>query len=487
MKDLKTNERFDLTINAEYDVPPLALGSSHDYDISPDGMQTAFAANKDTMIAASTNNEVFTAQIDSLPKEAEINHAKISESKGNDNQPVYSPDGKYITFRSMERAGFEADKYSLMIYDREKKSVRNLTKEIDLKIDEVVWAPDSKTIYYNAPNEVYNSIYKIDLETGKNSIIKKEVVSKNLVIAGNGETLFFLNQKSTMPSEIFAIGVDGENLKRITKVNEKLLSNIDMNNTETFWSEGAEGAKVQSLLIKPPHFDSTKKYPLIFLIHGGPQGHWTDDFHYRWNTQMFASKGYVVVAPNPRGSVGYGQKFTDEISQDWGGKVYTDLMNAYNYALNNFDYIDTANTFAAGASYGGYMINWIAGHNTEFNALVSHAGVYNLESMYGVTEELWFPEWEFGGAPWENRELYQKWSPHYFADKIETPMLVVQGANDFRVPEGQAFELFTTLQRRGIDSKLLYFPDEYHFVTKPKNARLWWNTIFDWFDKYKVN
>jgi dipeptidyl aminopeptidase/acylaminoacyl peptidase len=249
--------------------------------------------------------------------------------------------------------------------------------------------------------------------------------------------------------------------------------------------EGAEGAKVQSILIKPPFFNPNKKYPLIFLIHGGPQGHWSDDFHYRWNLQMFAAKGYVIVAPNPRGSTGYGQKFTDEISGDWGGKVYTDLMNAYDYALANYKFIDSKNTFAAGASYGGYMINWIEGHTDRFNALVCHDGVFNLESMWGTTEELWFPNWEFKGTPWENRELYQKWSPHMYADNFKTPMLVIHGALDFRVPEGQAMELFSTLQVKGVESKFLYFPDEFHFVVKPQNAQLWWKTVFEWFEQYK--
>jgi dipeptidyl aminopeptidase/acylaminoacyl peptidase len=203
---------------------------------------------------------------------------------------------------------------------------------------------------------------------------------------------------------------------------------------------------------------------------------------------MFAAPGYVVVAPNPRGSTGYGQKFTDEISGDWGGKAYIDLMNSYDYVINNYSFVDKKNTFAAGASYGGYMINWIEGHTDRFNALVSHDGTYNLESMYGTTEELWFPEWEFKGKPWENRELYRKWSPHMFVQNFKTPMLVVQGANDFRVPEGQSFELFTSLQKMNVESELLYFPDETHWVTKPQNAHLWWSTIFNWFNKhYKGN
>jgi dipeptidyl aminopeptidase/acylaminoacyl peptidase len=293
-----------------------------------------------------------------------------------------------------------------------------------------------------------------------------------------------MQQRSTMPYEIFSMNTDGSNLRQITNLNTKRLAEIEMNPVETFWSEGAEGAKVQSIMVKPPFFDPAKKYPMIFLIHGGPQGHWNDDFHFRWNTQMFASQGYVVVAPNPRGSVGYGQQFTDEISGDWGGKAYIDLMNAWDYAVENFNFIDGNNTFAAGASYGGYMVNWIAGHTDRFNALVSHASVFNLESMFGSTEELWFPIWEFEGTPWEKREVYEKWSPHRYIHNAKTPVLVVHGAKDFRVTEDQAFQLFTSLQVLGVDSKFLYFPDETHFVAKPQNSRLWWKTVFDWFNKY---
>lgn len=269
-------------------------------------------------------------------------------------------------------------------------------------------------------------------------------------------------------------------------MNKDMLANIEMNSIEIFWCEGAEGAQVQSILLKPPFFEEGKQYPLIFLIHGGPQGHWTDDFHYRWNLQLFASKGYVVIAVNPRGSTGYGQKFTDEISRDWGGKVFTDLMNTYDYALKTYNFIDKKNTFAAGASYGGYMVNWIEGHTDRFNALVCHDGTFDLTSMWGTTEELWFPEWELGGTPWESRELYEKWSPHMYVENFKTPMLVIHGGYDFRLDQGQGFETFSSLQRMGVKSKFIYFPNETHFVTKPQNARFWWNSIFNWFEENKV-
>jgi len=478
--NVKTKEYVDLTLNSKYDVPPIALGGDLDYAISPDGNEVAFTMNTDKMLAASTNNDVFI-----ITEKSPGQYKKISASGGNDNGPVYSPDGKFIAFHSMARAGFEADKQTLMLYNRASGELKNVTQKLDISIGQILFSPDGKFVYYDASREAYNSIFRYDLETGENKLLVKDGTNTSMKISPDGEKIYFLRNQSVLPNEIFSVDNDGENLKQITNINGELLSKIQFGEFDTFWSVGANKAKVQSIIVKPPFFNENKKYPLIFLIHGGPQGSWTDDFHYRWNIQLFASRGYVVVAPNPRGSFGYGQKFTDEISGDWGGKVYTDLLNAYDYAIKNFKFIDANNTFAAGASYGGYMVNWMEGHINKFNAVVSHDGVYNIESMYGSTEELWFPEWELKGTPWQNRTLYEKWSPNRFVKNFKTPMLIVHSALDFRLSETQGFELFTALQRTGVPSKFLYFPDEFHFVTKPQNARLWWNTIFDWFEQYK--
>ncbi|MEW6193999.1 MAG: S9 family peptidase [Bacteroidota bacterium] len=485
--DLQTKEYADLMSGNKSDCPPVDLGGYRDYTFSPDGKEIAFTMNPDKVVATSTNNEVYTINLADVKSGSSAPIKKISNSSGNDNQPVYSPNGSYIAFRSMTRAGFEADKQRLVLYNRESGNLNVITENLDRSIGQVVWSPDSKYIYYEAQNQIYNSIYRYDLATGEHLLFLNEGINTDLKISSDSQVIYFRRMRNNMPHEIFALKTNGGGIEQITNTNKDLLSQIQFGEFDTFWSDGAEGVKVQSIIVKPPFFDPKKKYPMIFLIHGGPQGHWNDDFHYRWNTQLFASKGYVVVAPNPRGSTGYGQKFTDEISGDWGGKVYTDLMNAYDYAIENFNYIDPKNTFAAGASYGGYMINWVEGHTDRFNALVCHDGVFNLESMWGTTEELWFPEWEFKGTPWENRTMYERWSPHRYADNFKTPMLVVHGALDFRVPEGQAMELFSTLQRKNVPSKFLYFPDEFHFVVKPQNAKLWWNTIFDWFDQYKKN
>lgn len=483
--DVNTKEAIDLTLKSEFDVPPVDLGSSNDYSFSSDGKEIAFTMNTSKVLATSTNNDIFVINIDEIKKDEPAPYKKISTSPGNDNQPVYSPDGKYIAFRSMERAGFEADKQRLMLYNRSTGNIKDLSAKLDLSAGEIVWSADSKYIFYDAANQINESIYRIDISNSENILFLKDHVNTGLKLSSDGQTLYFTQQRSTLPSEIFAMKTNGGGAEQITFINKDLLSQLEFTQPETFWSYGEDGAKVQSMLVKPPFFDAKKQYPMIFLIHGGPQGNWNDNFHYRWNPQIFAAQGYVVVATNPRGSTGYGQRFTDEISGDWGGKAYTDLMNAVDHALEYYRFIDKNNVFAAGASYGGYMINWIEGHTDRFNALVCHDGVFNLESMFGGTEELWFPIWEFKGTPWTNRALYQKWSPHYYVQNFKTPMLVVHGALDYRVPEGQAFELFTSLQMMNVKSKFLYFPDEFHFVVKPQNAILWWHTIFDWFKEFK--
>jgi len=478
--DTESKTAADIYPDIQNDIPTLALGSSNDFSFSPAGDEIAFTSNPDINEATSTNNEVFVIKANNSLSKPVV----ISESAGNDNEPVYSPSGRYIAYCSMSRAGFEADKQNIVIYDKATGQRDIITENADFSANGLVWSPDSKFIYFTAANEINNSIIRVSVETKVLEVLLKQRVNSNLKISPDGKLVYFLQQKSTQPDEIFTLNTETLRISQITAMNTQLISEIEMNETETFWCTGAEATQVQSIIVKPPFFNKSAKYPMIFLIHGGPQGHWTDDFHYRWNLQMFASKGYVVVAPNPRGSIGYGQRFTDEISQDWGGKVYTDLMNCYDYAVRNFEFIDSNKTYAAGASYGGYMINWIAGHTDRFKALVCHAGVFNLESMTGVTEELWFPLWENGGTYWDNPENYKKWSPHNYVNNFKTPMLVVHGANDFRVPEGQAFELFTALQLKGIESRLLYYPDEYHFVVKPQNAKLWWETVFNWFNKF---
>jgi dipeptidyl aminopeptidase/acylaminoacyl peptidase len=299
-----------------------------------------------------------------------------------------------------------------------------------------------------------------------------------------GRDLVFVRSDAARPAEIYTAKADGSSLKRLTDHNGPLVADLDLHKAEGFTFKGADGDDVSGWLVKPPGFDPQKKYPVAFLIHGGPQGAWHDEWHARWNYQMFAAPGFAVVAINPRGSTGYGQKFTDQISRDWTGRVYDDLMKGLDHALKTYPFLDGDRVAAAGGSYGGFMVNWIAGHTDRFKALVSHAGVFDLTSKYGTTEELWFPEWEFGGPPWEQAEHYRERSPSSFVQNFKTPTLVVHGALDFRVPEAQGLGMFTALQRRGVPSRFVFFPDEGHWVLKPANRVVWWDEVLGWLKRY---
>jgi dipeptidyl aminopeptidase/acylaminoacyl peptidase len=294
----------------------------------------------------------------------------------------------------------------------------------------------------------------------------------DLAITPDGRALLFSRASIQHPSEIYRLDLGQREARPVTHVNDALLARVHTSPLEPFWFTGAQHTRVQGFLLKPPGFDPAARYPLKFLIHGGPQGAWGDAWSFRWNAQLFAAGGYVVVMINPRGSTGYGQKFIDQINGDWGGLVFQDLMLGLDYAEKNYPFIDRARECALGASYGGYMINWILGHSSRFQCLVSHDGMFNTESAYGTTEELWFNEWEFRGTPWGDRALYRKWSPHLAAASFKTPTLVIHGQLDYRLDVSEAFQLFTTLQRLKVPSKMLYFPDEGHWVLKPQNRRL---------------
>ncbi len=467
----------------DFDTPPIALGSSHDFTFSPDSKEIAFVRNEDPEVAISTDNDIFAVPT----TDGEIR--RLTENPANDNQPVYSPDGHYLAYHAMARAGFEADQYDLMLYDRTSQKTTNLTSVFDLDVDEILWSPQSDKIYFNSENQGRISVFSVDIKKGTIKEIIHDHQNQNLAISPDGNTLYFRRQAANLPYEIFSYDLKKHSEQQLTFVNRALLAQLAMNPLEEFWFQSYDGHRVHGVMVKPPSFTSNKKYPLVYLIHGGPQGSWGDDFHYRWNSQMFAASGYVVVMVNFRGSKGYGQWFCDQVSRDWGGGPYQDLMFGLNYLLQNFAFIDSSKLAAAGASYGGFMIDWIAGQaNTSpanrFKCLVSHDGVFDQFSMYGGTEELWFPEWEFGGTPYDNPELYDKWSASRYAKNFKIPTLVIHSENDFRVPVTQGLQFFTALQRQGVPSKLLYFPDEDHFISKPQNARLWWQTVMGWIDEW---
>ena len=474
-QSLDGGDARDLT-PGDHDVPPFSLGGADMYDISPDGQEVAYTSNIDEVGATSTNNDIFLVSIKGgAPK-------KISTSPGNDNTPRYSPDGKHIAWRSMARAGFEADKQSLIIYQRQSGQMRNATADRDHSLGDFTWSPDSKAIYFSSEDHGESPIFSIALDANK----PQELVRLH---AGDftfaGDQFFFSRMSVTAPTEIWRMDVKAPTLSAVTHVNDALLSQIDMPPMDSFTFKGANHDDVQGFIIKPPGFDAAKKYPLKFLIHGGPQGAWGNSWTYRWNAELFAATGsYVVVMINFHGSTGYGQKFCDSISGDWGGKPLEDLMKGLDYVEKTYPFIDKNREAALGASYGGYMANWLLGHTDRFKCIVSHDGVFNTESAYGETEELWFTEWEFKGPPWKNRELYLKFSPHLFADKFKTPTLVVHGQLDYRLDVAEGMQLFTTLQRLGVPSKMLYFPDEGHWVLKPQNSGLWYQTVNEWVDQW---
>ncbi len=461
----------------DFDSPPFSLGDPLAYDFSPDGKELCFSRNTDKVEATSTNSDLFIVPL--MGGEAK---RITGNNKGYDSTPRYSPDGKWIAYRSQERAGYEADRFKLMLYNRQSGVVKELTSSFDRNIGEMVWSPDSQNLIIGAEDEGRELIGSISINGGGVKSLISKTASNGISLSGDGKTLAFTRSSLTMPAEVFASSSDGKNARQLTTTNSALLAQLDMSAAEDFSYEGGLKAKIHGFIVKPPQFDKSKKYPMILLIHGGPQGAWLDNWGYRWNAQMWAARGYVTVLINPHGSTGYGQAFTEQISGDWGGAVYDDLMKGVDYVIKQ-GYVDPARMGAAGGSYGGYMVNWMLGHTDRFKAFVSHAGIFNSVSMY-ATEELWFQEWEFKGTPWEKPELYTKWSPHLHAAKFKTPTLVVHGELDYRVPVGEGIQLFSTLQRKGVPSKLLYFPDEGHWVLKPQNSELWYKTVLDWFDQW---
>jgi len=471
----------DLT-PGNFDTPPLDLGGKKDFSFSPDSNLFAFVKNKDKMVAISTNNDVFLKRVNS---EEEENISK--ENLGSDAYPIFSPDGNFIAYVSMRRGGFEADKHNIIIYNIKTGSRKNLTSEFKYSVNEFIFSPKGNYIYFTASKSAFIPIFRVRLKDKKIEKISPDIYASDINISGNGKYLVFFNQSVTYPKEIFKILICGKKFSQVTNFNKSVFNGIRMNSIERFTFEGSGKNIVEGLMIKPPFFDPNKKYPMVFLIHGGPQGAWGDDFHFRWNMSLFASTGYVVAAINFHGSRGYGQRFTDAVSKDWGGAPFVDLVKGQKYLVENYPFIDENRIVAAGASYGGFMINWIAGNYDHFKypfkCLVSHDGIFDSRSMYYSTEELWFEEWEYGGTPW-NSDLYEKFNPAGFVEKFKIPMLIIHGEKDFRVPVSQGMMLFTAHQRRGVKSKMLYFPNEDHFVQKPKNARFWWKTVLNWFKEH---
>jgi dipeptidyl aminopeptidase/acylaminoacyl peptidase len=485
--DMATGEAKDLTNKLEVHTPPAPFGGSTDYAWAPDGKELAFTAEPAENAAWSTNTDIWT-----VPSVGGELKNVTAANPGGDGQPAYSPDGQWLAYVSQARAKFESDQWVLKVIHRSTGTSHELTKSLDRPIQGFTWTGKPNTLAAIIDDVGTEPIIEIAFNASADGAIAPTSFPRLVtggVQAGLNVNLAtgrmaFLHHTAQAPAEIFTAAADGTGRAQLTHHNTSLISHLDLPALEAFSFPGADGDEVRGWLLRPPGFDPAKKYPVVFLIHGGPQGAWHDEWHNRWNYQLFAAPGYAVVAVNPRGSTGYGQKFTDQISQDWTGRVYEDLFKGLDYALSKYEFLDGSRMAAAGGSYGGFMVNWIAGHSDRFKALISHAGVFDLTSKFGTTEELWFPEWEFGGTPWEKPEHYRERSPSEYVAAFKTPTLVIHGALDFRVPDGQGLGMFTSLQRKGVPSRYVWFPDEGHWIAQAQNRIVWWNEVHGWLEKY---
>ncbi|HEY2857988.1 MAG TPA: S9 family peptidase [Terracidiphilus sp.] len=525
--EVATGKVRDLTPNDPHDVPPFSLGGGGSFSISPDSKELAFTENPDPVPAISVSAQIWTLDLTNPAAKP----VKISTSAGGNFNPAYSPDGKYLAWRSEARPGYESDKFRIALFDRSQKSLEDMLPKFDNWVDEIAWAPSSEALFFTSGNKGEESIYALVLYKGtdvyknawKLETLPKDVLGKSgdltpfyvpsefgdLHPTANGKTLLASRMTVRSPQEIVAIEVDGlehsactcdeispsvvsrtSALTQVTHLNDTLLSQLDLPKMQDFWFTAKDGTKLQGFVIPPPGYDPQKKYPVKFLIHGGPQGAWGDSWSYRWNAELFAANGYVVVMINPRGSTGYGQAVVDGVNGDWGGKPFSDLMLGLDYAEQHYPFIDKNRECALGASYGGYMANWVLGHTTRFKCIVSHDGMFNAESAFGSTEEDWFNTWEFKGHPWDYygkpdaENPFRKWSPSLYAKNFKTPTLVIHGQLDYRLDVSEGYQLFDTLQLMGVPSQMLYFPDEGHWVLKPQNSQLWYKTVNAWVDKW---
>ena len=484
----------DLTAG-DHDAPPFSLGGQDNYAFSPDGEEICYTSNHDEVEATSTNNDLWIVPINGgQPKNI------TAGNKASDSTPLYSPDGNYIAYRAQQRPGYESDRFRLMLYDRKTGEAKSMTDKLDAWVGSFAWSPDSKRVFFvyeiegkslgasAAIDRPYKSCTSADGSGGPGACNAEAVIgdgyNDDLAPVSDGKTLLHTRMSIAFPTEIYRQTLGQPRSERLTHINATTLSQVSMSPLETFWFTGAYGDKVQGFLVKPPNFDPNKKFPVKFIIHGGPEVPMGDEWSYRWNHELFAANGYVVIFINFHGSPGYGQKFIDSINGDWGGAPFEDLMKGLDYAEQHYPFIDKDRECALGASYGGYMTNWILGHTNRFKCTVTHDGMFNTTSAWGTTEELWFNEWEFKGTPYNNRALYDKWSPHLSATNFKTPALVVHGQLDYRLDVSEGFQLFTTLQRLGVPSKMLYFPDEGHWVLKPQNSQVWYKTVNDWVDQW---
>lgn len=475
----KTANAPTLLSKLDADVPSKPYGGDEEFSFSPDGNTVYFQARvKGVSESWSTNHDIYevAATGGELKNLTPTNMAV-------DTQPVVSPDGRYLAWLAMARPGFEADQLRVMLRDRKTGAVRNLSEGFDRSLGSLKWSADSKTLYGTGDDTGQHTLFSVNIGNGKwNRLVSKGFVG-GFDLAGKQIVYAYDNLK--LPAELFKISASGGKASQLTAFNAEKLASVQFGDYEQFSFKGANDETVYGYLIKPANFEPGKKYPIAFLVHGGPQGSFGDHFHYRWNPQAYAGQGYAAIMIDFHGSTGYGQAFTDSISEDWGGKPLVDFQKGFDYAIGKYDFLDANRACALGASYGGYMMNWIAGQWSErFRCIINHAGIFDTRAMAYTTEELWFTEWENGGPQYAKPEAYEKHNPIHHVNNWKTPMLVIHGLKDFRVPYGQGIAAFTALQRRGVPSELLVFPDENHWILKPQNSLQWHGAVFDWMKRW---
>lgn len=471
--DFAAGKTTDLT-PGDYDAPAFALGGTG-FALSPDGSEVCYVSNHDPVEALSTNHDLWIVPITGgTPQNI------TAANKASDSDPAYSPDGRYIAYRMQIVPGYESDRFRLAVYDRGTHQTTVLTENFDNWINNVQWAPDSKSVYCTADLQGTTPLYRVDIAgRGITEVVNLRTIDA-YCLPPDGKSIVAVRRSVGEPRELWTCTSAGKNPRKLTVFNKDLEATVDFRPAEEWWIPSSTGKRIHTFVVKPHDFDPAKKYPLILNVHGGPQMQWVDGFRGDW--QVYPGAGYVVAFPNPHGSTGYGQAFTEAISRDWGGKVFEDLI-AVTDSLSHLPWIDAQRMGAMGWSYGGYMMMWMEGHTDRFKAIVSMMGVYDLKAMHGATEELWFPEWDLGGPPWQS-ELYEKWSPNRFVKNFQTPCLVLTGERDYRVAYTQSLEFFTDLQRMGVPSRLIVFKNDGHWPNSVSSMPFYYNAHLDWFHRY---
>ena len=471
----------DLLAGKDWDAPVPPFGGSADYGWSPDGKTLAFTTKFGRDQAWTTNSDVYTV---SASGGEPVN--VTAGMGGAESGPAFSPDGRYLAFLSQATPAYESDRIRLMVKDLVSGAVREVPRAFDRWVGEYAWEPNAQGFVVIAEDRQRNRFFHLTLSGEVHAVHPGGDVSQLSIAAVQPDLVAYVSDAMNQPPQVYVWRIDHARPApplQLTHLNADLLATLDMPAGEEIGWVGASGDSVHGWLLKPPGFDPSRRYPLLVLVHGGPQGAWLDQFHPRWNPELFAAPGYVTFLPNPRGSTGFGQRFIDQIARDWGGKVYEDIMRGVD-VVAALPYVDSTRMGAAGGSFGGHMVNWINTQTTRFKVLVAHDGDFNLSSFYGTTEELWFPEHDLGGPPWADRTDDRRWSPDHFAQQMRTPELVIHGGMDFRVPVSEGMQAFTALQRQGVPSRFLYLPDEGHFVLRLPDQQVWWTTVHAWLAQY---